>query len=204
MDTEQVGRIGQELLKLDGEWMVRTRWQEGEGGDRFDAVFRRESGVWVLDWDHFARFSRYPWEPFLAGDGPDEGEFRLLAREISSDEKAERRGGLLRFVLLSPGDGSPSGTRIDAPEFEVDRLSEEGLLLEAAFAAKREGGGPFGGSMKSMDPEGLVRVRVIVKRSDFGGVREFGVGTIIACHWINSDAPGFDMEKLKDDAFGVN
>lgn len=201
VDTGSLARIGQELLRLDGEWMVRTLWQEGEGGYRFDAVFRLESGEWLLDWDHFARFSSSPWVPFLAGDGPDEGEFRLLAREIPRGDKAERRERQLRFALLSPEAWGLLENPEAAQEFVVDRLSDDGLLLESAFAASREGAGPFAGAM---EPEGLVRIRVILKRIDFGGVRKFEVGRIIACHWITSDAPGFDIGKLKDDIFGGN
>jgi len=201
VDTGSLVRVGQELLNLDGEWMVRTLWQEGEGGDRFDAVFRLESGEWLLDWDHFARFNSSPWVPFLAGDGPDEGEFRLLAREIPSGDKAERWERQLRFVLLSPEAWGLLENPEAAQEFVVDRLSDDGLLLESSFAAGREATGPFVGAM---EPEGLVRIRVILKRIDFGGVRKFEVGRIIACHWITSDAPGFDIGKLKDDIFGGN
>jgi hypothetical protein len=202
MDAGQTGRIGQELLEIDGEWVVRTRWQVGGEGDRFDAVFRREDGAWLLDWAHFVRFSDYPWEAFLAGDGPEQGEFRLLAKEIPSTEETERKDRRLRFEFLSPEPGALSDEPVATQQLVVDRLSEEGLLLQAAFAANRQGGGAFGGAMKPLEQDGLVRVRVIVKRIDFGGVRKFEVARIIACHWISSEDPGFDLGKLKDDAFG--
>lgn len=204
VDASRVRRTGQEVLSVGDEWMVRTRWQEGEDGDRFDAVFRRESGVWVLDWEHFSRFSANPWKSFLSGENSDKGEFRLLAKEILTDETTGGESRFLRFVLLSPEDASDSSSPIHSPKFEIKRHSEEGLLLGAAFAANREGGGPFGGAMKSMDPEGLIRVRVTARRNDIGGVRKFELGRVIAGHWIDSDEPGFDMEKLKEEAFGPN
>lgn len=202
VDLGQVVRVGQELLALEGELVVRTRWQEGADGKRFDAVFRRGSGAWLLDWDHFVRFGDHSWKAFLSGEGPEEAEFRLLAKEIPSAEETERPNRKLRFELQTPQPEGSSETPVASQQLVVDRLSEEGLLLGAAFAANREGGGPFGGTLAPMEPEGLVRVRVIVKRIDFGGVRKFEVAKLIACHWISTDEPGFDLEKLKEDAFG--
>lgn len=204
VDPARLVRVGQELIGLEGGWAVRTHWKEGADGESFDAVFRKESGAWLLDWEHFVGFSMRPWESFLAGAGPDEGEFRLYARLATDDDGSLGKVRQLRFVLLPPDAKGPAGERSDLPEFVVGRRSEEGLLLEAAFDAKLEGGGLFGGAMKQIGPDGLVRVRVVVERSDFGGVRKFEVVRIIACHWITSDAPGFDLGKLKEKAFGVN
>ncbi len=204
VDPARLSRTGQELLWLDGEWAVRTRWQDGGDGGVFDAVFRQESGAWLLDWEHFARFSTHPWDSFIAGEGPDEGEFRVFAQLVPETDETRWKVRHLRFVLLPPeSDGNPN-VPDGLPVFSVNRLSEDGLLLEAAFAAKAQGGGPFGGVMRPLEPEGMVCVRALVERSDFGGVVKFEIGKIIACHWITSDAPGFDLGKLKDKAFGVN
>lgn len=201
---EQVKRVGQEPIKVGDEWMIETRWQVGESGAQFDAVFRRSNGVWMLDWEHFARYSEHPWALFLAGEGANEAEFRLLAREVSSGDEAEQGGSRLRFVLLAPEFGKPLASGVASPEIVMGRSSDEGRLLEAAFAASREGRQVFGSSMKSMEPEGMARVRVVVKRGEFGGERSFEVTKISACHWINSDEVGFDLEQLKDDLFGEN
>lgn len=204
VDLKRLRRLSQEPVKIGDEWMIETRWREGEDGAAFDAVFRRESGVWMLDWNHFARYSDYPWALFLAGDGPEEAEFRLLAREVSSGDEAEQVGSRLRFVLLSPEFGNPLETGVSSPELVFARRSDEGLLPEAAFGARKDGKLLFGSSLKPMEPEGLVRVRVLVKRGEFGGQRSFEVGKVIACHWIGSDVPGFDLDKLKNDLFGGN
>lgn len=193
-------RIGQELIRVGDEWMIETHWQ-GSDGLEFDAVFRREGVIWKLDWEHFARYGDYPWPLFLAGEGHDEAEFRLLARKVASGDEAEQGGSRLRFTLLSPQFGKPAETGMESPEFVVNRRSDEGLLLQAAFDAKESGESVFGSTMQLMEPEGLVRVRVRIKRGEFGGFRSFDLEKVEACHWIGVDEVGFDLKKLSDDLF---
>lgn len=193
-------RTGQQLIRVGDEWMIETRWNDGTGQE-FDAVFLRNGTIWKLDWEHFSRYGDYSWPLFLAGEGPEEVEFRLLARKVSSGDKAEDAGSRLRFTLRSPVFGKPAETGMESPEFVVNRYSEEGLLLEAAFDLKQSGQSIFGGALPQMEPEGLVRVRVRIKRGQFGGVRSFELEELIACHWIGVDEPGFDLKKLKDDLF---
>jgi hypothetical protein len=201
VDVKRLRRIDQELMKVGGEWMIGTRWQEGDDGAIYDAVFRRESGVWMLDWDHFSRYSDYPWVLFLAGDGPEKAEFRLLARKVTGVDGSGRGDSGLRFALHSPILGKALG-KGSAPVFVVDRSSDVGLLLQAAFDANHDGKHLFDSKMEQMEPEGLIRVRVVVKRSEVGGVMRCELEKVIACHWIDRDDPGFDLEKLKDELFG--
>ena len=201
VDVKRLRRIDQELLKVGDEWMIGTRWQEGDDGAIYDAVFRRESGVWMLDWDHFSRFSEYPWVLFIAGDGPEKAEFRLLARKVTGVDVSDRGNSGLRFALHSPLSGKALG-KGNAPVFVLDRGSDVGLLLQAAFDANHVGKHLFGYKMEPLGPEGLIRVRVVVKRIESGGVMRFEVEKVIACHWMDSDEPGFDLEKLKDESFG--
>lgn len=203
VEIEKLKRIGQEPILVGDEWMIETRWQSSEG-IAFDAVFRREGSAWKLDWEHFSRYSEYPWALFLAGAGSDEAEFRLLARNVAEGDQAERVGSRLRFVLMSPVFGVAGETGMESPELVVDRRSNEGLLLEAAFQAKSEGAKLFGGTMVPMEPEGLVRVRVRIKRGEFGGLRSFTLEKVVAGHWLGVDESGFDLEKLKDDLFTGN
>jgi hypothetical protein len=200
VEVKALKRIGQEPIRVGDEWMIETRWQ-GEEGVEFDAVFRRDGAIWKLDWDHFSRYGGYSWPLFLAGEGPEEAEFRLLARKVTVGGSAERGGSRLRFTLLSPVFGKAAETGMQSPELVVDRRSDEGLLLEAAFDAREDGRSFFGGTMKAMEPEGLVRVRVRIKRGEFGGVRSFGLVKVIACHWIGTDQVGFDLDILRDDLF---
>lgn len=203
VDANSIRRIGQEPIRVGDEWMIETRWSSGEGLE-FDAVFRRDGGTWKLDWEHFSRYGEYPWPLFLAGEGPEEAEFRLLVRKLAVGDNAEQGGSRLRFALLSPEFGKPGETGMESPEFVINRQSDEGLLLEAVLAARQAGELLFGGTMEPMEPEGLARVRVRIKRGEFGGVRSFGIEKISACHWISSDEVGFDLEKLKDDLFGMD
>lgn len=203
VDARDLKRVGQEPVRVGDEWVIEIRWQGAEGVE-FDSVFRRDGATWKLDWEHFSRYGGHPWALFLAGEGPEEAEFRLLARKMTVGGEAERGGSRLRFALLSPVFGNPSETGMESPEMVVNRRSDEGLLLQAAFDAKESGQKLFGGTMEPMEPEGLVRVRVRIKRGEFGGVRSFSLEEVVACHWINADEVGFDLGNLKDDLFGNN
>lgn len=202
--TKTLRRTDEEVVQVGDEWMIFTRWKEdAEGGREFDAVFKNELGTWKLDWLHFSRFSEYPWVPFLAGEGPDEAEFRLLARPRLRGDKAERFGARMTFDMVDPASGETDQDRGESPVFQVDRRGDAGLLLEAAFDAKSESNLPFGeGFSSAMEPDDLVRIRVTVKRETSGGSRRFGIEKISACHWIDATHPGFDIESLKDDLFG--
>lgn len=201
VDVEGIRRTAQEPVLVGDEWMIETRWKSGDGLE-FDAIFRRDAGTWKLDWEHFSRYGEYSWPLFLAGEGPDVAEFRLLVRKVAVGDEAERGGSRLRFTLLSPEFGKPGETGMESPEFVINRRSDEGLLLEAAFDAKESGELLFGGSLKPMEPEAFVRLRVRIKRGEFGGIRSFDIDRIIACHWISSEKVGFDLEALRDDLFG--
>ena len=193
-------RTGQQPIRVGDEWMIETRWNDGKGQE-FDAIFRRSGTVWKLDWEHFSRYGDYSWPLFLAGEGPEEVEFRLLARKVNARDKAATAGSRVRFTLLSPVFGKPGETVMESPEFVVNRYSDEGLLLNAAFDLKQSGKMIFGGTLPQMEPENLVRVRVRIKRGEFAGLRSFELEKVIACHWIGIDEPGFDLKKLKDDLF---
>lgn len=201
VEAKDLKRVGHEIIRVGDEWMIETRWQGAEGVE-FDAVFRRYGATWKLDWEYFSRYGEYPWPLFLAGQGPDEAEFRLLVRKVAVGDQAERSGSRLRFVLLAPEFGKPKETGMESPEFVVDRRSDEGLLLEAAFEAKAAGRNLFGGVMTPLEPEGLARVRVRIKRGEFGGLRRFSLEKVTACHWLGTDLPGMDLETLRDDLFG--
>jgi hypothetical protein len=203
VDVKDLRRIYQEPVLVGDEWMIVTRWQGAEGVE-FDAVFRREGAVWKLDWQHFSRYGDFLWPLFLAGQGPDEAEFRLLARKVSGERNSERGGSRLPLLLLSPVFGKPGETGIASPELVVDRRSDEGILVQAAFDAREDGLRLFGSEMEPMEPDDLVRLRVRIKRGEFGGVRSFTLEKVLACHWIDSDEVGLDLAELKDDLFGTD
>lgn len=198
LEVTELRRTGQQSIKVGDEWMIETRWNDGEGQE-VDAIFRRNGSVWKLDWEHFIRYGSYSWPLFLAGEGPEEVEFRLLVRRVTTGQKADDDGSRLRFTLLSPVFGRPAEFGMESPEFVVNRYSEEGLLLKAAFDSKRSGKPNFGGKLSPMEPENLVRVRVLIKRGEFAGARSFELVKVMACHWIGVDELGFDLKKLKDD-----
>lgn len=201
VDVKNLQRTAQELIRVGDTWMLATRWKEKDGVE-FDAVFRRNSGTWRLDWNHFSQFSEYPWTLFMAGEGPDEAEFRLLARQKLSDSDSERIGSRLIFTMFAPVFGRAAETGMESPDFVIDRQSDEGLLVGAAFAARADGKRPFGQNFSALEAPGDIRLRVLVKRSELAGKRTFTLEKVNACHWIDSEAVGQDLNDLKDDLFG--
>jgi hypothetical protein len=182
---------GSELLKLPGAKAFEAQWQSADG-KKLDTVFREENGEWKLDWEHFVRYSDYPWSLFLAGTGPSEGEFRLLARErLAEERKAEET---ISLVLYAPQFGRPREADFQSPEFLVSRNHRDGQLLDAAFKLTRRGGRVFGEKLPNLDPDGMIRVRVKVRRIDNDAGRKFEIAAVTACHWYSVDDPGVEPE----------
>lgn len=175
------------VVHLPGQRAVETYWTLMDGRT-LDAVFIKQNDEWLLDWEHFVRFSDYPWALFLAGSGDSEGEFRLLARERLADE---RKGtNTISMVLYAPRFGHANETGPQSPEFLVKRDSSNGKLLEKAFALERSGKRVFDVQLPSINPEGLIRVRVKVRRHDETTGRSFELVDVVACHWYSSNNPG--------------
>jgi hypothetical protein len=156
-----------------------------------DAVFINENGEWRLDWDHFVRYSKHPWPLFLAGGGSTQGEFRLLARQRLADDR--KNADTLSLVFYTPQLGRPSDLGSKSPEFLVKRDSKNGRLLEAAFNLEKSGKRAFGVNLPSNDPEGIIRVRVKVRRVDENDERHFVLEDVVACHWYSIDEPGMEV-----------
>lgn len=175
------------VLDLGGGKAIETLWA-GPEGKRYDALFREENGEWRLDWEHFARYSDFPWSQFLAGDGPNDGEFRLLARERLAKERKNEEN--LSIVLYAPRFGRPEESGFQSPEFLVPRSDPAGRLLDAAFQLARDGKRVFGSTLPHIDPDGMIRVRVKVKRTEVNLERKFEITAVTACHWFSTDDPG--------------
>jgi len=179
-----------EILHFPDGRAYESRWESGEG-DIYETVFRKENNEWRLDWDHFARYSDYPWALFIAGSGPDEGEFRLLARERLAAERKDEPA--ISLVLYAPRFGNPHETGFQSPEFLVSRDQRAGQLLDAAFKLAREGGRVFGGKSEEINPDGMIRVRLKVRRfEEEEAGRRFEITDVIACHWYSVDDPGVE------------
>jgi hypothetical protein len=177
------------LVRLPGGDAFEALW-EAKDGRIFDAVFRKENGEWRLDWEHFARYSDYPWSLFLAGSGPEEGEFRLLARERLADERKNEPE--ISIVLYAPRFGAPAEAGSQSPEFLVSRDTTDGQLLDAAFQTARAGRKVFDADMADLNPDGMIRVRVKVRRSEVDTERKFEITGVTACHWYSVDDPGVE------------
>ncbi len=178
---------GSGVLELPGGRAIEARWRAGDGRE-VDAVFLRERNQWRLDWEHFVRYSDYPWALFLAGSGEPQGEFRLLARQRLAEKSSVETG--LSLVFYAPRFGYPAQPAAQSPEFTMAEDSADARLLEAAFLREKEGRRPFGADLPSVDPEGMIRVRVKIRRTEEGGTRRFEIEEVVACHWLAVEASG--------------
>jgi hypothetical protein len=75
------------------------------------------------------------------------------------------------------------------------------MLLKASFSALKNKKRPFDAKLANHDPEGMIRVRVKIRRSGEMDTRTFKIIELKACHWYSSDLPGFnitDKSELKN------
>lgn len=174
-------------LRVGEERGISILWKTGDG-QRFDSVFFPEGGEWRLDWEHFVRYSDYPWQLFLNGGGPDTGEFRVLARERLAQDR--RHTDEIGIVCYAPRNGTLGETGVPSPEFLLSRGSEEGRLLIAAFAELQANKRPFGDLTGNHDPADMIRVRIRVRREATPDGSRIVLEKVLACHWIEVDEPG--------------
>ena len=190
IDPGTLSLVNSSVLHLPGRRTIETQWRSADGY-LLDTAFIEDNGEWRLDWDHFARFSDYPWALFLAGSGLDHGEFRLLARERLANER--QHADSISIVLYAPRFGYPGETGYQSPEFLIKRDTRNGRLLDAAFKLERSGGRVFGVNLPSLNPEGLIRVRVKVRRIEQDLERRFELEEVLACHWYSIAEPGVEI-----------
>ena len=192
MDGKSLQRTAQEWLRLGDEWMVLTRWKDAAGGHEFDAVFRREGDAWKLDWPHFSQYSQTSWKLFIAGEGKlDSAEFRLLARIHEESDVSRAKEQRMMIVLAEPVWGRPSRVSNESGNILIDLMSDEGKLLKTAFERRAENLTVAGGGLPPLTPEGFVKVRVKVSRDELDGELRLTIHQLKACHWLDSDLPGF-------------
>lgn len=192
LTPDSISLANRAILNLPAGRAIETSWKSTDGRV-VDAVFVEQDKEWRLDWDHFARFSTYPWSLFLAGSGEPEGEFRLLARERLADERKDAAD--LSIVLYAPVFGSPNQTCFQSPEFLINRDTRNGRLLGAAFKLEKSGKRVFEVDIPNPNPEGLIRVRVKVRRIEHDQGRRFELLEVIACHWYSVDVPGVEIPE---------
>lgn len=195
IDAKTLSSRGAAVVHLPGVQAVETHLSSPDGR-LLDAVFIKENDEWRLDWEHYARFSDYPWALFLAGNGEVEGEFRLLARERLPEERKDE--ATISLVLYAPRFGYANDTGLQSPEFLVRRDTRNGKLLDAAFKLERSGQRIFNVNLPSINPEGLIRVRAKIRRFVVEGERRFEIKDVIACHWYSVDDPGVVVEDAAE------
>ncbi len=191
LDPLTIKNTTNSLLVLPGGRAVETRWSAPDGRT-LDCVFVQQNGEWRLDWEHFTRYSDYPWQLFLTGAGEPELEFRLLARERLVKQRSE--SSLMSLVFYQPRFGYPDQTATASPEFLVSRNSPDGKLLAEAFKKHAKGELLFASKLPYLEPPDMLRVRVLLRRqpapADADSPFTFELAKVIACHWMSLDDPG--------------
>ena len=190
IDPKTLTLTNNSVIHLPGHRAIESQWRAADNRV-FDAVFIEEKGEWRLDWDHYVRYSDNPWPLFLAGGGDDHGEFRLLARERLAEER--KNEDAVSVVLYAPRFGYAGETGFQSPEFLVKRDTRDGRLLDAAFTLERGGKRVFGVNLPDLNPEGLIRVRIKIRRVEHDVERHFEIEEVVACHWYSVDEPGVDI-----------
>lgn len=167
----------------DGE-AILTHW-ENEDGDLFDAVFIKQGEKWKLDWHHFVRYSSQAWPMFLAGSGTDEGEFRLLARERYPEKRVASKN--IEVMLYAPRHAHMDEAGFKATIEPLPLDSPGGKVLAAGFDQAKEGVSFFGSSIKRVNPDEMIRVRLKVRRISGDGTVRYEITDVSVCHWLNTD-----------------
>jgi hypothetical protein len=192
LEVDSLEVTAKEWIRSGKEWMVLSHWRDADGKNEFDAVFRKESDGWKLDWTHFSRFSETSWKLFLVGEGKlDQAEFRLLARQQKDAVAENMRDLRMMIVLAAPEWGKPLQVSDESPMISVHLSSEAGKMLKAAFELREKNLAATGGPLASMDPEGFVRVRVKLTRDEFEGEFRLTINELEACHWMDADISSY-------------
>jgi len=190
LDPRTMSNSQRAVLNLPNAKAIEAAWKSTQGYT-IDAVFIEEDAEWRLDWDHFVRYSTFPWELFLSGSGPEVGEFRLLARERLADERKDSES--ISLVFYPPRFGAPEEIGLQSPEFIVLRNSDDGYLIETAFEMEKSKKRVFGLNLPSPDPDGFIRVHVKVRRTESDGGRKFEIEKVIAGHWYSTTELGLAL-----------
>ena len=66
-------------------------------------------------------------------------------------------------------------------------------MLQAAFSELKNKKRPFNAKLANHDPEGMIRVRVKIRRSGEADSRAFKIVELKAFHWYSSDLSGLDI-----------
>jgi hypothetical protein len=203
IDPASLQNTTNSMLHLPSGPALESRWETPDGMV-LDSVFVQQADEWRLDWDHFVRHQDYPWAPFLAGEGPDEGEFRLLVRPRLARDGSE--SNQLNLVFYPPRFGRPESVTAPSLELIIQRDSDHGKLLTAGFKMRARQERLFGSTLPDLDPEGMLRVRVKLRRlpaepgADEDADKKFELLAVLACHWLTTTDPGVKPAETADPA----
>lgn len=187
----------------NGEAVILTLWKSS-GGSLFDVAFRLDGGSWVIDWEHFVRYSDLSWSQFLAGSGEDDvAVFRLLARQRMLGEEDPEEG--VGVVLCAPIRRYLQEVGYQAPMMGLSADDPAAKRLKAAFVMAERHDPPFGAGFLDINPREMIRVRVKVERISGDGGFRYRIVEMLGNHWYSTDETGVvfveepDLEEGDDE-----
>ncbi|BCX48916.1 hypothetical protein HAHE_28240 [Haloferula helveola] len=197
-----VGTDGEEFTLPTFRWIETPKGRMCEsigmmGEDRrLEFLFiKNHEGEWSIDWDNLVRYSTQPLSVFVAGEGPEVGEFRVFARRRAGS--SGEQGDVSRIMLFEPRPWSPAETGSRSPEILVDPESETGRILTAAFELVDDEEAPYGTELHEEDPYSMARLRVRLRR-DPENPKRIEIEEVLACHWFSIDDLGVRVEPAED------
>lgn len=194
-DSDSLTLNATSLIQLPEGQSILTQWETPEGAT-FDAVFRKANHKWALDWHHFVRYSDLSWPQFVAGAGDDVAEFRLHARRRLASDGDPHNG--IGVVLSAPLRRHMEEVGFSQSMPGLSMADDGARLLDQAFNLLQEGTPILGGTIRDLNPQGMIRVRVRVQRIGADGGYQFRIIDVPACHWYGSEATGLEQTESTD------
>ncbi|MDP0489810.1 MAG: hypothetical protein Q7Q71_02020 [Verrucomicrobiota bacterium JB023] len=170
------------LVHAEEPPFVEIVWRD-ELANEYEAVTLKTEDGWLLDWEHFVRYSTPDWTFFRSQLGREkEGEFRLYAEEFVETDDEDR---MIRVRFYPPTLDEKMREVEVSPVIEVPLDSDEGITLRNLFSDDESVQEDGGSLLATRDPEGLRRVRVVLawESVNRGGEREMVLKEILAPHW---------------------
>lgn len=93
----------------------------------------------------------------------------------------------MKLLFYAPRFGHPDEAGNASPEFEIDADSAAGRRIKEAVEARQNPRKPA--ALPNIDPEGLIRLRVKIRRIDNEDGRSFEVEELMATNWLSAEVP---------------
>ncbi|MDQ8189515.1 hypothetical protein [Roseibacillus persicicus] len=166
---------------------VEVVWDGGKSGP-VEAVFVKVDDSWVVDWEHFARYSTESWTVFRQRiGGTRKGVFRVYVEKVSEGEGSDFSQWLK--VRIQPPYRNRERRRREASE-AILLEGTDGIVSDFVHLfADREGQSEGYSELWSRDPEELRRATVELEwvQDPVTGEERMVIQKLLSEHWRSLD-----------------